>query len=72
MALEKIRSSAGHSLPIGGVSGSESKPFDGMDPVSSALLMVSKNVTYSASHITDSVALSRPVLWSLCTVCFWQ
>lgn len=39
MALEKIRSSAGHSLPIGGVSGSESKPFDGMDPVSSALLM---------------------------------
>lgn len=39
MALERIHSSAGHSLPIGGVPASESKPFDGMDPVSSALLM---------------------------------
>lgn len=39
MALERIHSSAGHSQPIGGVSAQENKPLEGMDPVSSALLM---------------------------------
>jgi hypothetical protein len=39
MALERIHTNAGHSQPIGGVSPAENKPFDGMDPVSSALLM---------------------------------
>jgi len=39
MALEKIHSNAGHSRPIGGVAAQENKPFDGMDPVSSALLL---------------------------------
>lgn len=38
-ALEKIHSFAGHAQPIGGVEAAENKPFDGMDPVSSALLM---------------------------------
>jgi len=38
MALEKIHSNAGHSQPIGGAP-AENKPLDGMDPVSSALLM---------------------------------
>lgn len=39
MALERIHTSAGHSQPIGGVAAHENKPFEGMDPVSSALLM---------------------------------
>lgn len=39
MALERIHTNAGHSQPIGGVEARETKPFEGMDPVSSALLM---------------------------------
>jgi hypothetical protein len=39
MALERIHSSAGHAAPIGGNRPAENKPFDGMDAVSSAMLM---------------------------------
>ena len=39
MALERIHTSAGHSAPIGGTRPAENKPFDGMDAVSSAMLM---------------------------------
>lgn len=39
MALERIRSDAGYSVPLGGAAPAENKPFDGMDPVSSAMLM---------------------------------
>lgn len=39
MALERIHSSAGHVVPIGGNQPAENKPFDGMDAVSSAMLM---------------------------------
>lgn len=39
MALERIHSSEGHVLPIGGVIPAANKPFDGMDMISSAMLM---------------------------------
>jgi len=39
MALERIHSSEGHVVPIGGCTPTANKPFDGMDMVSSAMLM---------------------------------
>ena len=39
MALERIHANAGHCSPIGGASPKINMPFDGMDAVSSAMLM---------------------------------
>lgn len=39
MALEKIHTNAGHSQPISSAEPAEHKPLDGMDPVSSAMLV---------------------------------
>ena len=55
MALEKIHSNAGHSQPIGGAP-AENKPLDGMDPVSSALLMVTlKDCLLSFCYARESM-----------------
>lgn len=59
-ALEKIHSFAGHEQPIGGVQPSENKPFDGMDAVSSALLveLAESVMPEKPNALTDSVKYS--------------
>lgn len=55
-ALERIHSSAGHARPIAGNTPAENTPFDGMDPVSSALLM---ELASSVMDTKTDVALNK-------------